>query len=202
MVCQVALALAICHAADSGDFFETKVRPVFARNCYACHAESHMGGLRLDSAEGIRKGGQSGPLLVPGRPDDSLLIKVIQQTDARFKMPPGGKLRVEEISAIVDWVKAGAIWPATVTATPSPAGVGYVITPEQRSFWAFQPIRKPGIPQVRSAGLQSPIDALVLAKLEEKGLNPRLPSTNVYSFAAQHWISSGCRPRRKKSIPS
>jgi mono/diheme cytochrome c family protein len=169
-LCQLIFALAICHAADPDDFFETKVRPVFARNCYACHTDSNMGGLRLDSADAIRKGGQSGPALVPGNPDDSLLIKAIRQTHDRLKMPPGGKLKDEEISAIVDWVKAGAVWPVALLA-PVPAA-GYMITPEQRSFWAFQRVHKPAIPRVRNPRFRSPIDALVLAKLEEKGLAP------------------------------
>src|SRR6185503_15343350 len=96
-------------AADNGEFFESKVRPVFAKNCYACHTNSMMGGLRLDSAEAVQKGGKSGPPIVPGKPDDSLLIQEIRQTHARLKMPPSTKLAEQEIADITEWVKAGAV---------------------------------------------------------------------------------------------
>ena len=112
LVCQAALLAGWAAGADTGEFFESKVRPVLANNCYACHTDSQMGGLRLDSADAVQKGGKSGPPIVPGKPDDSLLIQAIRQTHARLKMPPGGKLKDEEIAAIAEWVKAGAVWPA------------------------------------------------------------------------------------------
>jgi mono/diheme cytochrome c family protein len=172
LLCQLALVGGVGHAGDADDFFETKVRPVFAKNCYACHTDSRMGGLRLDSAEAVQKGGRSGPPVVPGKPDDSLLIQAIRQTHNRIKMPPAGRLKDEEISAIAEWVKAGAVWPSAVNAT-KPTGPDYVITPEQRAFWAFQRVRKPAIPRVGNTSfVRSPIDALVLAKLEDKGLQP------------------------------
>src|SRR5690349_3139475 len=102
----------VAAAADNGEFFETRVRPVFAKNCYACHTASMMGGLRLDSADAAQKGGKSGPPIVPGKPDESLLIQAIRQTHARIKMPPSGKLADQEIADITEWVKAGAVWPA------------------------------------------------------------------------------------------
>ena len=153
------------------------MRPVLTRNCYACHTEARSGGLRLDSAEGVAKGGNSGPAVVPGKPEDSLLVQAVRQTHARLKMPPGGKLKDDEIAAIEQWVKAGAVWPkgaATSAAATSPA---YVITPEQRAFWAFQRVRKPVPPAVKNAaGARSPIDRFVLAKLEEKGLKQARPA--------------------------
>ncbi len=97
--CALALTAGMAHAADTDDWFESNVRPVLARNCYACHTETRSGGLRLDSAEGVAKGGNSGPAVVPGRPEDSLLVQAVRQTHARLKMPPGGKLKDDEIGA-------------------------------------------------------------------------------------------------------
>src|SRR4051812_39712384 len=93
----VVLGLAVvaagaAHAADQDDFFETKVRPALATHCYACHTETRMGGLRLDSADAIAKGGKSGPPIVPGKPDESLLVQAIRRTHERIKMPPAGKI--------------------------------------------------------------------------------------------------------------
>jgi mono/diheme cytochrome c family protein len=176
LVCQAALVARCIAAADTGEFFETKVRPVFAANCYSCHTDSQMGGLRLDSADAVQKGGKSGPPIIPGKPDDSLLIQAIRQTHPRLKMPPGGKLKDEEIAAIADWIKAGASWPAGAVSQTK-AAPDYVITPEQRAFWAFQKVRKPPIPPVKDpTRVRNPIDNFVFAKLEAQGLKPARPA--------------------------
>ena len=78
---------------EAGEFFETHVRPVLAKNCFACHTNSKMGGLQLDSRDNLLKGGNDGPVVVPGNPDQSVLIQAIKQTHERFKMPPGNKLK-------------------------------------------------------------------------------------------------------------
>src|SRR5438477_2654641 len=108
-------------AADDRDFFETKVRPVLASNCYDCHTEMRSGGLRLDSREAMLKGGRSGPALVPGDPDKSLLIQAIRQTGT-LKMPKDGKLTQAEVDGLVEWVKNGAAW-STFAASPTAASV-------------------------------------------------------------------------------
>src|SRR5438046_3181515 len=81
------------RAPQSADYFETSVRPVLAANCYDCHADEKMGGLRVDSREALLKGGKSGPALVPGDPDNSLLIQAVRQTRETLKMPKGGRLQ-------------------------------------------------------------------------------------------------------------
>src|SRR2546429_7829552 len=98
-------------AAASPAFFESNVRPVLAANCYDCHTNERMGGLRVDSREALLKGGRSGPAIVPGDPDKSLLIAAVRQTGA-LKMPKGGALEADEVSALVEWVRAGAVWSA------------------------------------------------------------------------------------------
>ena len=131
-------------------------RQILSRNCYACHSQTKMGGLRLDSRDGILRGGNSGPAVVPGDADKSLLIQAVRRTHARFKMPPTGPLKPEEVESLVAWVKAGADWPA-----------GSV------TYWAFQPVKRPQPPAVRQTGwVKNEIDRFVLAKLEEKGLRP------------------------------
>src|SRR3989441_7822131 len=111
--------------AQSVEYFEAKVRPGLAANCYDCHTDERMGGLRLDSREGLLKGGESGPAIVPGDPDKSVMIQAIRQTD-KLKMPKGGRLKLEEIDALTEWVKAGAVWPtfAGSVTSDSPASVG------------------------------------------------------------------------------
>jgi mono/diheme cytochrome c family protein len=172
---------------QSAEFFEARVRPVLAANCYDCHTEERLGGLRLDSRDGLLNGGRSGPAIVPGDPDKSLLIQAVRQTSEKLKMPKGGRLKPDEVEALVEWVRAGAVWPtpaasaamvgkpdaASAAPAAKPAGPVYVIKPEQRAFWSFQPIRKPPIPAVAHAGWpKGDIDRFVLARLEKEGLAP------------------------------
>ena len=110
--------------ASSPDFFETKVRPVLANNCYACHTNSALGGLRLDSREAMLKGGGRGAAIVPGDPDKSLLVTAMRQTDRSSRCRRAGKLKDDEIDDIVAWVKAGAVWPAGATPTAAPSSSG------------------------------------------------------------------------------
>jgi mono/diheme cytochrome c family protein len=157
--------------AGAPDFFESKVRPILATNCYACHTNSQLAGLRLDSRAAMLKGGQSGPSLVPGDPDKSLLIQAVRQT-GELKMPKGGKLKKEEVEALVEWVRAGAVWPEAPPVAAAKSGT-YVIRPEQRAFWSFQPIRDPAIPAVQDASWpKTNIDRFILARLEKEGLTP------------------------------
>ncbi len=158
-------------AADSGEFFEMRVRPVLAKNCYGCHTSTHMGGLQLDSRENALKGGNSGAAIVPGHADQSLLIQAITQRHEKFKMPPGGKLKPEEIADIESWINNGAPWPEGKAKPPAPPQ--YVITPAQRAFWAFQPVRTPAIPKGTA---KSPIDRFVLTALDRQNLKPVRPA--------------------------
>ncbi|MEO8028938.1 MAG: c-type cytochrome domain-containing protein, partial [Bryobacteraceae bacterium] len=99
---------ATLSAGSTSDFFENKVRPLLATQCFACHTAAAMGGLRMDSRDALLKGGASGPALVPGDPEKSLLIKAVRQTDD-LKMPKGGKLAKSEIDSLVEWVRDGAV---------------------------------------------------------------------------------------------
>jgi hypothetical protein len=152
-------------AYPASDFFETRVRPVLAKNCFACHGASHMGGLQLDSREHVAKGGQDGSIVIPGDPDKSVLIQAVRRTHARFKMPPSGPLADQEIADLATWIKDGAVWPETQAPAP------------QKSFWSFQPVRKPEVPAVRDAAWpKNDIDRFILAKLEQTDLHPVQPA--------------------------
>jgi mono/diheme cytochrome c family protein len=166
---------ALLHAGDpDAAFFATRIRPLLAHNCFACHTDSRLGGLRLDSRASMLQGGKSGPAIQPNNPDESLLIQAVSHSHARLKMPPTGKLKDEEIADLRSWIKSGAVWPETPAPSPSPA---YVITAEQRAFWAFQPVHKPALPDVKNeAWVKSPIDRFILAKLEQNGLRPAGPA--------------------------
>src|ERR1700691_1219223 len=161
--------------AQDPNFFENKVRPILAENCYDCHTTAEMGGLRVDSRERLLQGGKSGPAVMPGDPDKSLLIQAVRQS-GDLKMPKGGKLRPAEIQALTDWVKSGAAWPETKAAAVSTSPVK-VITAEQRAFWSFQPLKDPAIPAVKEKSwAKTNIDHFVLAKLEAKGMKPVAPA--------------------------
>src|SRR5215471_15706538 len=93
------------------EFFEKNVRPVLTENCVSCHGNGAAGGLRLDSREAALKGGKSGPSIVPGDPDKSLLMAAVRHTGA-LKMPLGGdKLTDAKVQALASWIKDGAAWP-------------------------------------------------------------------------------------------
>ncbi len=165
--------------AGTTEFFENRIRPILANNCFGCHTNSHLGDLRLDSLEAMKKGGKRGPALVPGDPEKSLLIKAVRQTDPDLKMPYGGKLKPAEVAALEAWVKAGAAWPASTASAVAASKDGkYVISPERRNFWSFLPLKSPPEPVVKDKSWpKTGIDRFVLARLEQEGLHPVHPAT-------------------------
>jgi cytochrome c553 len=164
-------------SADDLKFFETKVRPILVEKCYKCHskeADKVKGGLLLDSREATLAGGNTGPTLVPGKPNDSLLIQAVGYKDEDLKMPPKGeKLSDREIADLTEWVRRGAPDPrASVPkgANSAYAGVG-------KNHWSFKPVKKPELPAVQNAAWgQNPVDRFVLAKLEANGMSPNSPA--------------------------
>ena len=151
----IGLSLSVISAAFAGDltpaqteFFENKIRPVLADNCYKCHsvtAEKLKGGLLLDSRDGLLKGGDSGPVIVPGNPDKSLLIKAVRYTDPDLEMPPKGKrLSPQQVTDLEAWVKMGAPDPRVATVAQK-----NWVNPNQK-HWACQPLSKPSVPTVKN----------------------------------------------------
>ena len=169
-------------------FFEAKVRPVLVEGCRKCHGpEKQKGGLRLDSRSALLAGGDTGPAIVPGKPDESLLILAVKYDEDGPKMPPSKKLGAPQVQAFTEWVKMGAPWPneagkaepASTTAAASPKK-GMTIGDKERAHWAFRPLRCPEPPKVEGGSPQAnPIDAFVLAGLQKRGLAPNPPATKV-----------------------
>jgi hypothetical protein len=176
----LCLALLASPTADDAPtpedaaFFEAKVRPILAARCYECHsarAEKLRGNLYLDTRAGWQKGGDSGPAIEPGDPENSLLIEAIRYDDALNKMPPKGKLPDDEIATLTDWIRRGAPDPRAGEATP-PAKRAIDIE-AGRQHWAFRPLKVVPPPRVRAEGwVRTPIDRFILARLEAEGLTP------------------------------
>src|SRR5262249_50861491 len=140
----------LAAAASSPEFFEARVRPILAANCYDCHADGAQGGLRLDSRESMLKGGDSGPAIVPGKPDESLLIKAVKRLPGQPQMPNGRpKLKDDDIAALEDWIRAGAPWPVAAAKPAAPTGM--VVTAEQRQWWSFVPLKVTTPPAVHDS---------------------------------------------------
>src|SRR5258706_8905538 len=161
--------------SDEGlDFFEKKIRPVLVERCYECHsAESKKlkGGLRLDSRDGVSKGGDSGPAVIPGKPEKSLLIKAVRFTDEELQMPPHHKLTPEQIADLERWVRLGV--PDSRAAAAGGLPQYGIDIAQGRKFWSFQPIKNPRPPAIQNKNwANNPIDNFILAKLEEKALPP------------------------------
>lgn len=173
-IATLATCLAPSSVAQDGDFFEKQVRPILASRCYPCHgphAGDGQAGLRLDSLAGMLTGGRSGPAIVPGQAESSLLIHAINH-DTLLQMPPKEKLPLAEVNLLTKWVNGGAVWPNAGALphrrTEQERTVEAEFTAEERSHWAFQPVRDPTAP----AGGRTPIDAFLLRRLAEKGLHP------------------------------
>jgi len=153
-------------------FFEKKIRPVLVKQCYECHSASAKelkSDLRLDTRAGIRKGGESGAAVVPGNPDDSLLIQVLRYDG--LEMPPDKPLPKTVIADFVAWVKQGAVDPRFKKKKPA-AATGVDLA-QARRFWSFQPIQDHPLPRVNQESWpKTSIDHFVLARLEEQGLHP------------------------------
>jgi hypothetical protein len=169
-------AYSLAQAGDPSptqiEFFEKKIRPVLVENCYKCHSVQSpklKGGLLLDSRDGVRKGGDSGPTIVPGDPAGSLLLHALRYED--LKMPPSGKLPEQVIADFERWIKQGAPDPREgriAAAVPKPIDVE-----EGKRFWSFQPPRSHEAPLTRDCAWPlKKIDRFILARLEQSDLEP------------------------------
>jgi cytochrome c553 len=186
-----AVLVPAAEGTDPSEFFEMRVRPVLAKNCFGCHTQTKMSGLDMSSRDGLMIGGRRGAALIARDPDGSLIIRAIQQS-GELKMPPSGKLPDQEIADLAAWVKSGAVWPENQAKQ---TGGGYRITAEQRGWWAFQPAKMPALPPVRDeAWGQKPIDRFVLSRLEAKGLKPAAPASRPVLIRRAYYDLIGLPP--------
>ena len=193
--------VAVENSSANIEFFEKKIRPVLHDHCFECHGskiEKPKGRLLADSREGLSRGGDSGPAIVAGDPDKSLLIKAVRYTDPDLQMPPKNKkLSESQIADLTAWVKMGAPWPPQ---SPAPRGAvarrgEFEITAKDRAYWAFQPVRKPAAPRVKRARwAANPIDSWVLAALEAKDLPPSPAATRRELISRATYDLTGLPP--------
>ncbi len=165
-------AAELAPTAEQIEFFESKIRPILVDHCYACHsqkAEKIKGGLLLDTREASLKGGDTGPAVVPSDLEKSLLIQAVRYVNEEIQMPPKkqGKLSDSQIASLEAWVKMGA---------PDPRESSKLASNKQddvKKHWAFQPLTNPKVPTaLNSRWVANPIDAFIVAKLNQKGLKP------------------------------
>lgn len=166
--------LALAEDAEAGlKLFRESVEPILKKRCFDCHshdAGEASGGLMLDSQAGWKVGGDTGPAIVPGKPEESLFIRAINHTDAVVEMPPDGRLPAEEVKVLTEWVRLGA---------PDPRTSGTATAKQQldlqagREHWCYQPVERTEPPRVKNADWpRGAIDQFILAGLEERGIAP------------------------------
>ena len=165
----IVTASGFATATEQEDFFESKIRPVLVGTCFHCHGDVQVSGeLRVDSVESLLKGGDSGPAIVPGKPDESLLIRAIQRQGDVSAMPPEEKaaLTGEQVADFVTWIKAGAVWPTNSKRFAA------------TRHWAFEPVASAAaVPEVQDkAWAKSEIDAFIRARQESAGIVPAPPA--------------------------
>ncbi|MCA9173695.1 MAG: DUF1553 domain-containing protein [Planctomycetales bacterium] len=159
--------------ARQRELFESKIRPVLVEQCYSCHssqAKELKGGLSVETAEALRRGGDSGPALTPGKPAESLLLEALKYDG--LEMPPSGRLNDQVVADFETWIRDGAWDPRTGSAAPA-AKPSTIDIEAGKQHWAFQPVQRHRPPATkRTDWATTSIDPFVLAKLEELGLAP------------------------------
>ena len=181
--------------ADDLEFFESKVRPLLATQCYSCHSSKAtivQGGLRLDSRETILRGGHSGPALVPGNPNQSRMIRALRH-EVEPHMPPWGKLEPEKIAVLEEWIRRGAQWPEERASTAS-TGTSTSSKPNAKSHWAWQPIVRREPDAVRSHWARDTIDRFLLQKLLQNKIEPAPPADAATLLRRVYFDLTGLPP--------
>jgi mono/diheme cytochrome c family protein len=160
-------------------FFEEHVRPILAEHCLECHGpELQRGQLRVDSLSSLLAGGDSGAAIVPGQPDESLMIEAVRYES--YEMPPSGKLADAQIAVLTRWVQAGAPWPGHDDAVRPAVAQQPKITDEDRAYWAFQPVGHVEPPAVENGDwCRNQLDRFILNQLESHGLAPAAEASRL-----------------------
>lgn len=179
-VAVVCMGNAVLFAQDSEEeiFFEKKIRPILVDHCYKCHSKdskSLKGGLLLDSRQGLRKGGDSGPALLPGNADGSLLLEALRYQS--LEMPPSGKLPESVIGDFKVWITRGAYDPRDVELDKN-SDAKTINWSESKQWWAFQPVKRYSVSKKSDmAWAKKKTDLFIFRKLQSKGLRPSIPAT-------------------------
>ena len=187
--------------AEDFSFFESKVRPLLVERCIECHgAEKQKGDLRLDSKSGWQKGGESGAVLVLGKPEESLLIKAVSYVDKDLQMPPKKQLAPEEIAVLREWVKLGAADPRVtevraVASTKPEADEWEAAYQKRLDWWSLKPLFKVEPPVVQDAPwAREPVDCFIRRALDAAKLNPAVPAEPGVLLRRFSFVLTGLPP--------
>jgi mono/diheme cytochrome c family protein len=164
--------------ARGQELFARRVRPLLADNCVKCHGgDKTRGGLDLTSREGLLKGGDDGPVVVPFQGKQSRLYKLAAHLEDPHMPPKSPRLSDEQLNLLLTWIDLGAAYDGPLVDKGAVAKQPKTVTDENRQFWSFRPLARPTPPAVKNeAWVHTPVDRFVLAKLEDKGVAPNRPA--------------------------
>jgi hypothetical protein len=180
--------------ADQLEFFEREVKPILRANCISCHGgeKKVQGGFHLTSRENVLKGGENGAVVSLESPGEGSLLEAINYQS--FEMPPRGKLPKPQIDTLTRWVKLGLPWPDGEAGNLVHHGPP-VVDEAARNFWSFKPVVRPELPAVKNAAwVKTPVDAFILAKLEERDLAPAPPADKATLLRRACYTLTGLPP--------
>jgi hypothetical protein len=168
---------------EGEQLFVEEVRPLLETACFACHgphAERVKGGLMMSSHEALLAGGTSGPAIVPGEPDRSLLMELVREQDPEYSMPPKHPLAAEQVEVLARWIELGAPWPGGEAVLRERREIDFE---EGRQWWSFRPVSPVTAPRLASEALEqravSELDRFVFARLEAAGLEPAAQASDL-----------------------
>ncbi len=188
------------HANKDFEFFEAKIRPVLVQNCYKCHsdkAKKLKAGLYLDRKAGWEQGGENGPVIVPGKPEESRLITAISYKENELRMPPNSKLSRQILADFEKWIAMGAHDPRDepLEAIHKTTGPQSKSLEDGRRFWAFKPLVNPKTPVVKhKSWISTELDKFIIARLEGKGLQPADPAGKITLLRRAYFDLTGLPP--------
>lgn len=185
--------------STQADYFEKRIRPFLANDCYECHgAKKQKGGLRVDSREALRRGGGSGPAVIPGDAGRSLLIQSIRHEHSEIKMPKDRpKLSDSVLESFVQWVNDGAPDPRDhpPAAEAAEGGDWESVFQARREWWSFAPVKEPAVPTVNdSQWSDHPVDRFILDTLEKNNIRPASPARPETWLRRVHFVITGLPP--------
>ena len=179
------------------EYFEKQVRPLLAEHCYQCHSasgEEIKGGLRVDHLSSMLTGGDSGPALVPGQADTSLLMEAVRYES--YEMPPKGKLAPGQLKVLETWINEGAFWPEEEVSQAGAGQDDFNLEERKQSHWIWQPITDPAEPATKDSNwAQQPLDHFILARLEQNNLEPAAAATRRTLIRRLYFDLIGLPPR-------
>lgn len=173
LMAAIAAASPSAEPNDDLEFFEKKIRPLFATHCLECHGpDTQESGLRVDHVSFLQMGGDTGPVLAAGKPNESRLLEAVRYTNVDLQMPPTGKLPDGAIADIEKWIRLGAPWPEEDATTGKQQSI-FDLDSRKREHWCWQPLQATPPPAVKDESWpRSPIDRFLLARLERESLSP------------------------------